>query len=192
MVIGSAFLLAVGVLGGIAVDRNAPRIKRWWDDQTIRAARSAWRRITRQHAAVAHDATAEMPVLSKTAFEAFFREVDVALEDSRSSMSSAEAQQYLLEILMAASIIADRMRVLFNAQIEDDVSLPELKIALGKLTTRQVTDTINRILATNASILDDETSEMFARIFNGGHVVDGEYVPLTSERIKEVLSLVHG
>ena len=84
------------------------------------------------------------------------------------------------------------MRVLFNAQIEDDVSLPELKIALGKLTTRQVTDTINRILATNASILDDETSEMFARIFNGGHVVDGEYVPLTSERIKEVLSLVHG
>jgi hypothetical protein len=188
-VILAAVAISAGVLGKIAVDRNAPRIKQWWDDQAVPAVQTVWRTIARQHEVVAHDATAEMPILSKTALEAFSSEIDVALEDSRSSMSVAEAQQYLLEILMAASIIADRMRALSNAHIEDDASLPELKITLEKLTTQQVTDTINRILATNTSILDDETSEIFARIFSGGHVVDGEYVPLTSEKIKEVLSL---
>jgi hypothetical protein len=188
-VVGATVFLAVGVLGGMTVNRNAPRIKRWWDDQAIPAARTGWRRITRQHEVVAHDATAEMPILSKTALEAFSREIDVALEDNRSSMSSAEAQQYLLEILMAASIIADRMRALSNAHIEEGAGLPELKIAMEKLTTQQVMDTINRMLATNTSVLDDERSEVFAKIFGGGHVVDGDYVPLTSERIKEVLSL---
>jgi hypothetical protein len=112
-----------------------------------------------------------------------------ALENSRTSLSSAKAQQYLLEILMAASIIADRMRAPSDAHIDDDPGLPALKLVLEKLATQQVTDTINRMLATNTSMLDDEASEIFAKIFGGGYVVDGEYPPLRRERIKEVLNL---
>ncbi len=90
---------------------------------------------------------------------------------------------------MAAAIIADRMRTLSNADVEDDASLPELKIAMQKLTAREVTNTINQMLTAEVSILDNETSELFAKIFGGGHVVDGEYVPLTNDKIKDVLSL---
>ncbi|GIG62597.1 hypothetical protein Lfu02_69690 [Longispora fulva] len=86
-------------------------------------------------------------------------------------------------------IIADRMRALSNARVEDDVDLPELRRAMEKLSTQQVTDVVNRMLATNNSILDGETAEIFAGIFRGGHIVDGEYVPLRSDRIKEALSL---
>jgi hypothetical protein len=188
-VIVAAIGLAAGVLGTIVVVRNAPRIKRWWDDQATPTVQTVWRRITRQHESVAHDATAEMTMLSETALEDFSKAIDVALEDSMSSMSGAEAQRHLLEILMAASIIADSMRALSNARIEDDADLPELKSTMEKLTTQQVTDAINRMLATNTSLLDDETFEIFARIFGGGHVVDGEYVPVRSDRIKEALSL---
>jgi hypothetical protein len=188
-VIVAAVALAAGVLGTIVVGRSAPRIKRWWDDQAIPTVQAVRRRITRQHEAVAHDAAVEMVALSKTALETFSQQIDVALEDSRSSMSSAEAQQHLLEILMAASIIADRMRALSNSRIEDDAHLPELESAMEKLSTQQVTDAINRMLAANTSMLDDETSGIFGRIFGGGHVVDGGYVPLRSDRIKKALSL---
>lgn len=90
---------------------------------------------------------------------------------------------------MAAAIIADRMRALSNADVEDDASLPELKIAMEKLTAREVTNTINQMLTAEGSILGNETSELFAKIFGGGHVVDGEYVPLTNDKIKDVLGL---
>lgn len=173
-------LLAAGFVGGVA---TAPRIRRWWNHKALPAARTGWRRVTRQHGVVAAE------VLGTTAIEAFSREVDVALEGSRTSMSSAEAQQYLLEILMAAAIIADRMRTLSGGHIEDDSGFPELKVAVGKLTTREVTDTINRMLAAGNSPFDNETSEMFVNIFGGGQVVHGEYVPLTNERIRDVLSL---
>jgi len=188
-VVGAAVVLAAGVLGTIVVMKNAPRIKRWWEDQAIPAAQTAWRRITRQHEAVADDVTAELAILSRVPLEAFSTEIDVALEDSRPSMSSAKAQQHLLKILMAASIIADSMRELSNARIEHHADLPELKKAMEKLTIQQVTDAINRMLATDPSPLDEESSQIFARIFGGGHFVEGKYVPLKSKGIKKALSL---
>jgi hypothetical protein len=128
-------------------------------------------------------------MVSKASVEAFSKEIDVALDDSRSSMSSAKAQQHLLKILMAASIIADSIRELSNAHIEHDADLPELKNAMEKLATQQVTDAINRMLTTDRSLLDDESSEIFARIFGGGRFVEGKFVPLRSDRIKEALGL---
>jgi hypothetical protein len=184
----SAVALAAGLVGGIAITKNAPRIKRWWGDEVIPAARAGWKWVARQQGEDTNVAT-ETTFLTPAARESFSREIDVALDENKTSMSSAEAQRYLLEILMAASIIADRVRALSNARIEDDAGLPELKVAMEKLTTQDVTDTINRMLAADTSMLDDETIKIFVDVFGGGHIVDGEYVPLTNERIKKVMSL---
>ena len=184
----AAISLAVGVVGTVAVVKNASRIQQWWEDQVVPTAQTALSRITRQDEAPSQSATSEL-VLSEPVVESFSNEIDVALEDTRTSMSRAEAQRHLLEILMAASIIADRMRALSSARIEDDAQLPELSSAMEKLTTQQVTDTINRMLEANTSLLDDETSAIFAKIFGGGQVVDMEYVPLKNESVKEALRL---
>ncbi|QMU74585.1 hypothetical protein GXW83_01085 [Streptacidiphilus sp. PB12-B1b] len=167
----AAIGLAVGVVGTVAVVKSASRIQQWWEDQALPAAQTALDRITRQDKAPSQSAMSEL-VLSESVVENFSNEIVVALEDTRTSMSSAEAQRHLLEILMAASIIADRMRALSNARIEDDAHLPELASAMAKLTAPQVTDTINRMLETNTSLLDDETSAIFAKIFGGGQVTD--------------------
>ncbi len=184
----AAIGLAVGVVGTLAVVKKAPRIQRWWEDQVVPAAQTAMSRIAREDVAPAQPATSEL-ALSESVVESLSREIDVALEDTRTSMSSAEAQRHLLEILMAASIIADRMRTLSDARIEDVAELPELASAMKKLTTQQVTDTINRMLESNASLLDDETSAIFLKIFGGGLVVGKEYVPLRNERVREALRL---
>lgn len=184
----AAISLAAGVVGTVAVVKNASRVQQWWEDQVLPTAQTALSRITRQDEVPSRSATPEL-VLSEPVVESFSNEIDDALEDTRTGMSSAEAQRHLLEILMAASIIADRMRALSSARIEDDAQLPELASAMEKLTTQQVTDRINRMLEANMSLLDDETSAIFAKVFGGGLVVDMEYVPLRNESVKEALCL---
>ncbi|MCT9934965.1 hypothetical protein N5079_32645 [Planotetraspora sp. A-T 1434] len=183
---------AAGVLGTIVVVKNAPRIKRWWNDTALPAIRSKWNGIAESSEADSQTTSAETATLSGLAPTDFSKEVDAVLEDFTTSMSSAEAQARPLSILVAAAFIAEQMRALSNARIEvkdDDVLV--LKGAMGKLMTQQVTDGINLILATNASLLNEETSAELMKIFAGGRVVDGEYVPLSNERIKDALRLTN-
>jgi hypothetical protein len=137
-------------------------------------------------------ATAEMATLSSAASADFPNEVDAALEEHGISMSSAEAQKRLLALLMAAAFIADQMRALSSARIEDDAASLELKRAMEKLTAPKITDSINRMLEANASLLDEETSVELMKIFGGGRIVDGQYVPLRNEKIKDALCLTVG
>ena len=120
----------------------------------------------------------------------FANEVDVVLEEHQASMSGAEAQERILAILVAAAFIAEQMRVLSNARIED--ASPELRNAMDKLTVSQLTDGMNRMLEANASLLDDEASAGLMKVFGGGRFVDGQYVPLRNEKIKDVLRLSEG
>ena len=117
-------------------------------------------------------------------------EVNVALDEHQASMSSAEAQERLLAILVAAAFIAEQMRMLSNAHIEDASS--ELRNAMDKLTVPQLIDSMNRMLEANASLLDDATSAGLMKVFSGGRFVDGQYVPLRKEKIKDVLRLSEG
>lgn len=133
---------------------------------------------------------AELTALDGAVTADFANEVDVALEEHQASMSGAEAQERLLAILVAAAFIAEQMRVLSNARIED--ASPELRNAMDKLTVSQLTESMNRMLEANASLLDDETSAGLMKIFGGGRFVHGQYVPLRNEKIKDVLRLSEG
>jgi hypothetical protein len=179
--------IALGVLGTIVVVKNRDRIKRWWEDRVISTAHSAWKRITRRQEDAGPSATVEVEVLNRPAHEAFSREIDVAIHDTRTRMSTAEAQRYLLAILLAASFIAEAIRKLSNARIEG--GLPELTSAIKKLTTQQVTDAINQTLETSPSLLDDKTSSTFIKIFGNGQLINGTYAPLQVERVKAALRL---
>jgi hypothetical protein len=63
---------------------------------------------------------------------------------------------------------------------------------MDKLTVSQLTDSMNRMLEANASLLDDETSAGLMKVFGRGQFVDGQYVPLRNEKIKDVLRLSEG
>lgn len=62
----------------------------------------------------------------------------------------------------------------------------------GSSPTDEVTHAINRMLAVDNSRLDTVTVEVFAKIFGGGHVLDGDYVPVTVDKLRNVLSLTAG
>jgi hypothetical protein len=179
--------VVIGVAVGVVAVKAAPHIKSRLND-----LKSKWNRSSEKSEADSRAATAEMATLSSAASADFSNEVDVALEEHGTSMSSVEAQKRLLALLTAAAFIADQMRALANARIEDDDASLELKSAMEKLTAPQITDSINRVLETNSSLLDEETSAEFMKIFGGGRIVDGQYVPLRNEKIKEALRLTGG
>jgi hypothetical protein len=182
--------VAAGALGAIAVV-NAPKIRKWLSGTALPAIRSKWSRVARTGESDSQAATAEMAALSGVAPTDFSSEVDAVLEESRTGMSSAEAQERLLAVLVAAAFIAEQIRALSNARIgaEDDDEVLALKSALGRLTALEVTDSINLLLETSASPLDEEASAEILRIFGGGKVVDGRYVPLTNVKIRDALRL---
>lgn len=161
--------IAVGVVATIAAVKFAPRLMRWAQD--FRAQRSL-------------PSEAEF-VIPQADFSA---EVEAVLQEQRTSMSSAEAQRRLIAVMVAAAFIADQMRALSNAQIENGLA-PELESAMQRLTVPQLTDSVNRMLEADAAFLDADTSAELMRLFGGGRVVDGHYVPLRNERVKEALRL---
>lgn len=181
---------AIGVLIGVALAvvagavQAAPHAKRWWDEDALPRLRSLFKK--KQHLA---PTAADLASISPVAPADFSKAVDAALEDSRSRMGSEEAHRRLAAILAASAFIADQMRTLSNARLEDAAELPELQSAMDKLTTELVTDAVNRMLEGNTSLLDERASAEFMRIFGGGGIVNGQYVPLRSAKIKDALRL---
>lgn len=83
------------------------------------------------------------------------------------------------------------MRVLSNAHLKDADAPLELTSALEKLSAPQLTDTINRMLQANSSLLNEQASAEFMRIFGGGRIIDGQYVPLRNGKVTDALRLTN-
>ena len=183
----AAVSLAAGILSTVAVMKSAPRIKSWWLDTVVPTAKNVWGTI--EPASNSADLAEPEAMLKQPILDAFTNGVEKAVQDTREPMSSADAQRNLLVIMMAVSIIADRMRALSNARIEDDAELPELRAAIEMLTTQQVTDSINQMLQSDSSLLDPDTRVIFWGIFGGGQDDEGEYVPITMDAVRDALAL---
>lgn len=176
--------VAAGIAGTLVVIKTAARIK-----SRLKHLKSKRGKASEKNEADGQGPATEMVTLNGAASAAFSSEVDAVLEEHRTSMSSAEAHRRLLALLMAAAFIADQMRVLKHARIEGDDASLDLESTLGKLAAPHITDGINRMLEGDSSLLDEEASAEFMKIFGGGRISDGHYVPLRNENVREALRL---
>ncbi|MDG4755758.1 hypothetical protein O7630_32960 [Micromonospora sp. WMMD718] len=48
------------------------------------------------------------------------------------------------------------------------------------------------MLEANSSLLSDETTAALMKIFEGGRFIEGEYLPLRNDKIKDALRLTDG
>lgn len=192
LVLTAAAALAAGVLGTIAVVKNAPRIKGWWSDDVVPAL---IKRLPRRARIVESQPPSTSPVVSALTNDGpadFSKAIDQAFEQHRVTMSSEEASKRLLAIFAAAAFIAEQMRQLASAEIVEGAHRAELEAALAKLTPQAVTDGINMMLEHDAQLLDEASAAEYMRFFGGGQAVDGVYVPLTNDRVREALRLDQG
>ncbi|MEV4548573.1 hypothetical protein [Nonomuraea wenchangensis] len=102
------------------------------------------------------------------------REVDAAVEEPITSMSSAEYRQRLIATLAAEAYATDQKRVLANTRIEDGELPPELRRA------------IMLALDGNSSSLDEETLAVVTKFLRGAVTADGQYALTRNEEIKKL------
>lgn len=172
--------IGLGVLLAIGAVKAAPRVKAWWKKR--RANKPA---LSAEAGPAVEAVSSEVVELSVAAFAS---KVEEALDDQREKMSSAEAQRRILEIMLAAAVIAANVRALSTAQLEDGAT-EELHSALEKLTAQQVTDSLNRVLEMDGTLLSEQASADLMKVFGGGCAVEGEYVSLRHDRVRDVLHL---
>jgi hypothetical protein len=164
-VVAAALGLAAGALGTAAVVA-APRIKRWWTAQAAPTVQALGRRMMRQD-----DPTGSAPadasvILTRSTLRSFSRRVDVALASPSPSVGSGSpwrAELDLIDLLLAASIIADRMRTRSDDDVEADAHAPQLSAAMDRLASPAVVD--------------------------GGSVEAGRYVEVRLERVAGALRI---
>lgn len=175
----AAGAVAAGVI--ISTVKSAPYIKGWFNDLKSKSSGSP-----------EASGAESQPVLDGAAATDFSQQVEAALDDLRTDMRSEEAQRRVAMIMIAAAFIADQVRALSHARVEDADAPQELQSALEKLSSLDLTDTFNRMLEANSSLLSDETSAALMKIFEGGRFVDGEYLPLRNDKIKDAFRLTDG
>ncbi|EGE43794.1 hypothetical protein GTY83_22315 [Streptomyces sp. SID4928] len=138
-----------------------PRVKRWWDDQALPAIKSRWKKMPRRNRSAAtcesdsRPATAEAPTVIEATTVDSPRELVVALDENRVSMSSTEARARFLLALAARAFSEEQLRIVSDAHIEDDDGFVELKHAVDELTPRQAADIVKK-LEVNPLLLDSE------------------------------------
>ncbi|MEV3871608.1 hypothetical protein [Streptomyces sp. NPDC049906] len=152
--------LLAHIIADIAI-ATAPRVKRWLDDRALPAIKSRWNKTPRRNMPAATRgtdiklATAEAPtVIEATAVDSPQESV-VALDEHRVRMSSAEARARFLLALAARAFSEEQLRIVSDADIEDDDGFVELKHAVDELTPRQAANIV-KTLEVNPLLLDGE------------------------------------
>ena len=183
-----AAALAVGALVAYGAIKAAPHVKKWWGESAAPWIKSTWRMITGSEEPTGGELAAADPLVQAD----FVGEVGSAVAELDTPMSSIEAQQRVATVLLAAAIIAENLRALSTARIEDPQQFPELAEAMRKLSTERVADSINRMLESERPELDESTTAALYSAFGAGHDESGVFIPLTHERIRRELRLIEG
>ena len=170
----AAVLAALTIEG---VKWATPRIARWWRGAAARDIKSTWRKVTTLRKS-SKDLAARAPSSSSNArFVASSTGAEIAVAESKITMSSAEWEARYQAMLAAGAFTEQQRRILANAQIDDSTPALDAESTKEQLTPRQFAGRIARMLEANPSLLNDETSEsVMALLGRGVHKSDAHPV----------------
>ncbi|GHH65361.1 hypothetical protein [Promicromonospora soli] len=152
-----------GVVLGVV--KATPHVKRWWSETAVPAGKSAWKRVTGPRGASGQVAAAASFPVSQATLVASAAGVEVALAESKISMSRAEWEHRFHAMLAAGAFKDEQQRILANARIEDDDTAMDASSAIEELTPQQFAERLKLMLEANPSLLDEETSAELVRVF---------------------------
>lgn len=174
--IAAAIAATLAVLTIKGAKWATPRIARWWKDAAARDIKSTWRKVTTLRKS-SKDLAARAPSSSNARFVASSTGVEIAVAESKITMSSGEWEARYQAILAAGAFTEQQRRILANAQIDDSTPALDAESTKEQLTPRQFADRIARMLEANPSLLNDETSEsVMALLGHGAHKSDSHPV----------------
>ncbi len=182
--------LGIGIGVGFVIGMVASlRIKNWWEKKGTRNKEN--KTYENNDKKVIQNNDIEIILSDGITSDEFSKDIDVVFQKYKLNMSSEEAQRHIIKIMLLATCLADEIRKLSNACIKECGKTPsnylEWQKVMEKLTTQEVTDSINIMLENNISLLNEETSKTFFQVL--GESMNDKFIPIKNDKIKEVLSL---
>jgi hypothetical protein len=160
-----ATLIILGIMK--AVEVASPHVKRWWNERVVPTAKSGWNRIPKPRSAKSEIASSSNPSESRPTFVTSTTGVEIAVAESKITMSSAEWEQRFRAMLAAGAFQENQRQILSNAQIEDDTDIWVSQETTDQLTPQQFADRIKLMLEANPSLLNDSTVSELVKVFSG-------------------------
>ena len=195
----TAQIIALAVGMGIAIGAiAAPFVKRLWDETIIPGVKKIYSKMTGNKSSsieqMAESHTTSLFVAERTGGTAkeFSKNIAIAVEGFKKNMSSEEAQMHMLNIMKLAELLANEIRRLSETVIEDDEysgEYLEWKVAMEKLTTQQVTDSINYMLENNSGLFQGEQLQELSWIWGCKEIKEEVLPPVENGQIKKALSI---
>lgn len=122
-----------------------------------------------------------------------FMEFDNAFKEYSINMTSEEVQKELIDIFMLSAIRARKVWKVSHANIVDTSAVSgeylEGRVLIERLCSPEVLDSINAILAKTPSLVEEWESIALSDILGRSLIIDGQYIPVESNRFKEALTL---
>lgn len=159
-----ADLIILGIMR--AVEAASPHVKRWWNERVVPTAKSAWNRIPKPRRAKSDIASSSNRSVSRPTFVASTTGIEIAVAESKITMSSAEWEQRFRAMLAAGAFQENQRQILSNAQIEDDTNILGSQETTDQLTPQQFADRIKLMLEANPSLLNDSTVSELVKVFS--------------------------
>lgn len=118
-------------------------------------------------------------------------ELDAAYEGYRENMSSEEAQKTLVEVAILASMLAERIKKLSNANITDEgIAGGYLgwQETVNRLTSHELINGINGILAGDMKLFNAVQIANLELILGRSLYENGQYVPIDPDEFRDRLT----
>ncbi len=172
----------------VGVQKATPVVKRLWREKVAPRLETQRQRIM---AHVHSKSTAPSDQAAGQSLETTVTstEIELAVKEEIATCTAEEALTLYLEMMTGLAYAAERIRKLKNARIEAPEDYLEVERLRGVLESPTVIDDVNRQIEAGAANIAPELVAEFVKVYGGGGMVRGKYLPLEADKIQDVLRL---
>ena len=187
----------------VLIEAATPHIKSWWNNTVTPSIKAFWSDIngkTKTKPQKTNVASNKRIAPSLKTVEPniglpvdlFSDKLETALERYTINVSNEEAQKELIEIVILSAVLAVKIKKLSksfaNESLGNTGDYIEWQELTEKLTANKIIESVNKILESNISLINDKEILTFSEILGRNLVVNGRYIPIESEKFKAVLA----
>jgi hypothetical protein len=179
----------------------APKVKQWLQTTAIPTLKESWNsrkkrpniKLLSKEVKKTNSYTIEIIDNFEIVQELFSQKLEEKYEKYVNEMTSEEAQRELADIFILSALIIKKINKLSNARIINNESTfseyLDGKDIVGKLLTPEYIISINQILENNPQFLEEKKEDL-SELLGSNFVIDGKFVPIETEKFKEMLGPV--
>ncbi len=173
-----------------------------WQNKVVPGAKRLFNKVTTKDKTSLHSknekGTDTTGLVSKTdiavqnmnALNSLSGNIEVMYDEYLRNMTSEEAQQHLINIVVLTARLAYEIKELSRVVIINNERLSgQYQADVERITQQRVMKSFNSILENNLMLLDEESSEKLSNLLGYQVVVNSSFIPFERMQLKDALEI---